>query len=96
MGVIKNSGDIITTGVVTAKPSKYWGMSLWASSDDVTAVLNDNPEAASGNVVDRAQVDFSTQPSLHINLSKGIPAPNGIFITLTGTNPKANVRFEPL
>ncbi len=95
MGNIRSSGDITASGVVTAKPCRYWGMTGFATSDDVAIILYDHASAATAPVVDRLNVDFSTQPTVH-NSAPGVICNNGLYLTISGSSPKAVVHFEPM
>jgi len=96
MGNIQSSGDKTATGVVTAKPCRYWGMTGYATSDDVEITLHDNYEAASGTVVDRMKIDFSVKPTDHHTIPRGVFCAQGLYMTISGTSPKAVIQFEPL
>ena len=80
-----------TTGIVFAGPCKMTFITGYASSDDVEITLHDNASAATGKVVGRMQVDFSVRPTEHFPFPHQVNCRNGLFLTITGTNPKCLV-----
>lgn len=76
------------TGIVFAGPCKLCGFTGFCASDDVAITLHDNASAASGTVLDRMTVDFTTEITKRHDYANPLDCKNGIYLTITGTTPK--------
>lgn len=99
MYIVSSSGDIAaTTGaqVVAARiGARYHGG--YAISDGTnTAVVTvyHGIAATVGNEIDRFSIGVTTPAPQKTSLDDPVECPDGIFIVVTGTGAKANVRYS--